>query len=62
MSNLPVHVGDDLTVTIGNASTRLTPSLAFDLGEELLRRGMRRAIAEEAMNLRPVRQPQKVEP
>jgi hypothetical protein len=51
MNMLPVHVGDDLSVSIENATgrltTRLTPAQAYDLAENLLRGATRRAIAEE---------------
>jgi hypothetical protein len=58
MNNLPIHVGDDLSVVIETATLRataqLSPASAFDLAEDLLRKGTRRAIAEEAAGSRPV--------
>lgn len=53
MTNTEVPtIGDDLTIRIGPATARLTPSEGLDFSEELARKSFRRALAEEAMELR----------
>jgi hypothetical protein len=44
---LPITVTRDLTVVVGDESTRLTPSQAFQLAERLIRRSTQRLVAEE---------------
>jgi hypothetical protein len=52
-SALPIFVADDLSITLRDASVRLTPSDAFDLAEVLMRKGYRRALTEEAIAANP---------
>jgi hypothetical protein len=42
-----VEVREDLTVAIGRAAVRLTPSEAMQLGERLIRRSTVRMVEEE---------------
>lgn len=44
-----LQIGDDLHVTIGRAAVRLTPSAGLRFAEDLLRKSMRLALAEEVV-------------
>jgi hypothetical protein len=43
-----VEIRDDLTIAIGDAAARLSPSEGFRIAEDLIRKSARRALAEEA--------------
>ena len=45
---LHLNVGDDLSVSLGDATVRLTPAEGLDFAEEIARKSFRQALAEEA--------------
>jgi hypothetical protein len=47
MDSLPIQIADDLSVSIRDSSVKLTPAMAIDVAEALMRKGCRRLIDEE---------------
>lgn len=48
MRGLLLQVDGDLTVRVGSSTVRLSPSQALDAAEQLVRKGMRQMMLEEA--------------
>jgi hypothetical protein len=49
MVRLPILIDKDLSVRIGAAAVRLTPSQAMQAAEQLIRKGTRAMMVEEAL-------------
>lgn len=55
MVRLPILIEKDLSVRIGAAAVRLTPSQAMQAAEQLIRKGTRAMMVEEALTEPPKR-------
>jgi len=56
--NLPLRIDADLTVRLGAEVARLTPGQALRTAEQLIRKGTRRMMVEEALVPAASRRPQ----